>query len=297
MAGINFQQGPGGRMKRAQQGKVLYVNTPNDPRLRAYQDSSALHNYSEQQSKIEGKTPHPQYWGPNSRSSNHSKITPNLETRMKDYKSSWVDRERTGHSLAPTYGTFPNYVQKQEELFKTTKKLVDTNKNIEYMNNLSSPDISHKTIKPVGFYTGTGINDIYKKPEREVIYQPPAASSGGAKKQPVRAVKRTIIPPVPRPAVNIVPPPIETIQERMDPVEPLSPLQASPQEIITPVMRPTPQTVKVQTVPPLVEKPVVAQKPAEAPVRRGPKAIMPTRQGGWSNQPLLMRLFPKLYAR
>ena len=57
------------------------------------------------------------------------------------------------------------------------------------------------------------------------------------------------------------------------PIEPLAPRQATltPQEIIAPVMRPV--------------------------ARKLPKAVMPRRAGGWSNQPLLMQIFPKLYER
>lgn len=265
---------PGKRLKREEAKNTLYVSRPDDPRLQMYRDSLALHNYSEQQSKIEGKKPPPEYWGPNSRSGNRSKITPNLDNRLKDYKRAWEESIRTGHSLVPNYGTLPNFIQKQEELFKTTKNLVDVNKNIEYYNNLSSPDIAHKTIQPIGYYAGTGVNDIYKKPERPVVYREPAPK------------------PKPKPAPVIT----RTVSEI---VEPLAPRQApspifSREEIIAPVMRP----VDVPPAPPMrepvMEEEVVTERPV---VRKPPKAVMPRRAGGWSNQPLLMQLFPKLYER
>ena len=97
---------------------------------------------------------------------------------------------------------------------------------------------------------------------------------------------------IPKRTVIYDPRPEQPVIERM------SPRQAMPPEIVAPAMRPMPQMVPVEQVAPLMEEaPVVPQEAAPAVVRRGPKAIMPTRQGGWSNQPLLMRMFPKLYAR
>jgi hypothetical protein len=48
------------------------------------------------------------------------------------------------------------------------------------------------------------------------------------------------------------------------------------------------------TVVPQEAAPIVPQKSKGV---AGVKGVMPTRGGGWSNQPLLMRMFPKLYAR
>jgi hypothetical protein len=278
MADNNFKGGPGGRLKKEEEKNTLYVSNPNDKRLQAYKDSSALYNYSELQSKIEGKTPAPQYWGPNSRSGNYSKITPSLEDRIKNYKSDWEDAERTGHSLIPRYKNLSNYTQKQEELFKTTKKLVDTNKNIGYNNNLSSPDISHKKIKPVGYYTGTGINDIYKKPEREVVYREPPPKP-----------KPQIIRPVVRPVERNAPENIEPIQPRQATFP-----EITQPEIIAPIMRPVSVPESTPMEEPMMEEEVVTERPV---VRKPPRAVMPTRQGGWGNQPLLMKLFPKIYER
>jgi hypothetical protein len=68
-------------------------------------------------------------------------------------------------------------------------------------------------------------------------------------------------------------------------------------------VRPMPMPVPVQQLPPMIEEapvvpqeaaPIVAQKPKGVAAT---KHISPIRGGGWSNQPLLMRMFPKLYAR
>ena len=37
---------PGKRLKREEAKNTLYVSNPNDPRLRAYQDSLSNYNYS-----------------------------------------------------------------------------------------------------------------------------------------------------------------------------------------------------------------------------------------------------------
>jgi hypothetical protein len=77
--------------------------------------------------------------------------------------------------------------------------------------------------------------------------------------------------------------------------EPLAPRMPSTQIIDSsqPISTPEPVTV-TQPAQPVLKEVIQAQKPV---IRKGPKAIMPRRQGGWSNQPLLMRMFPKLYAK
>lgn len=47
MAGSNFKGGPGGRLKREEEKNTLYVNNPNDHRLKAYQDSLNVYNIAE----------------------------------------------------------------------------------------------------------------------------------------------------------------------------------------------------------------------------------------------------------
>ena len=96
------------------------------------------------------------------------------------------------------------------------------------------------------------------------------------------------------------PKPIPVIERKVsEEVEPLVPRQAPvPQlaqpQMIAPVMRPVsvPQTTPMEE--PMMEQEVVTERPV---VRKPPRAVMPTRQGGWSNQPLLMKLFPKIYER
>lgn len=85
-----------------------------------------------------------------------------------------------------------------------------------------------------------------------------------------------------------------------EPIEPLQPRQdSSPiltrEEIIAPVPRP----VEIPPASPIKE-PVMEEEDTiteSLVARKPPKAVMPRRAGGWANQPLLMRLFPKLYER
>jgi hypothetical protein len=74
----------------------------------------------------------------------------------------------------------------------------------------------------------------------------------------------------------------EPLVEQVEPLTTRQPSIPVPSEIVTPVVRPIPTTIATK------ERPVP---------RKPPKAVMPSRQGGWGNQPLLMKLFPKLYER
>ena len=101
---------------------------------------------------------------------------------------------------------------------------------------------------------------IYKKPERPVVF-----------------VKR----------------------QKAEVIEPLAPRQAPgpsimPSEMVAPVMRPVAVPVAPPMEEPMMEEEVITERPV---ARKPPKAVMPRRAGGWSNQPLLMQLFPKLYER
>ena len=236
MAGINFKDGPGGRMKRAQQAQVLYVKSANDPRLKAFQDSTSLYNAGLNRAN----------------SISQQAIQNDAKMGIKSDRDLTVD-----YNKYAVYDSKPSYANSPEDVPSTYNFYKNTLKDNSYNYN---PKSKIKPIANIG-WDGRDFNRtaVYKKPERTVILNPSRA---------------------------------------MPPVEQMSPRQAMPPEIVAPAMRPMPQMVPVEQVAPLMEEaPVAPQEAAPAPVRRGPKAIMPTRQGGWSNQPLLMRLFPKLYAR
>ena len=233
--------GPGKRLKREEAKNTLYVNNPNDPRLRAYQDSMSLYK--------EGLKPFIHFY---------------------DYGN--------GEDLQPK----ENYVPQKNVLFgKTNIKKSDITQDIKgikdelkWQENTSVRqnlgdrlNLLNKSLKTGIYPTNMDYPDtytanlIYKKPERPVVLS-----------------KRT----------------------KIEEVEPLMPRQASfqsitPSDIVAPVMRP----VDVPVAPPMREPVMEEEQPvAQKPVNKNPpKFVMPRRMGGQSNQPLLMRIFPKLYQR
>lgn len=122
-------------------------------------------------------------------------------------------------------------------------------------------DIYHPLIKPKGYWSSYAENNEYSN-----------------------------VKPKPKPVIK---------RKAVEVVEPLAPRQApSPiltrEEIITPVPRPVDVPPAPPTKEPVMEEEIITERPV---VRKMPKAIMPRRAGGWSNQPLLMRLFPRLYQK
>jgi hypothetical protein len=121
-----------------------------------------------------------------------------------------------------------------------------------------------QALKRVGQHPAS---DYFPAPKQPVIYKEPIQKkpsppkSGGSPKpvEPAKPVEKEITPPDTTPAKPVVP-------EKVTPTD-----TTATEKKITPVEKPTPKKM--------------------------PKAIMPTRQGGWSKQPLLMRLFPKLYKK
>jgi len=234
--------GPGKRLKREQAKNTLYVDNPNDARLKSYQDSLSLYK--------EGLYPFVHFY---------------------DYGS--------GQDLQPK----ENYVPQKNVIFgKENIKKADITKDIQGIKeelkwqensnvrkNLGDRlGLLNKSLKTGIYPTNMEYPDtytarlIYKKPERPVVL-----------------VKRP----------------------KADVIEPLSPRQSpaptfTPEEIVTPVMRPVPMEE------PIIEKPIETEKREvfyrnNKGQRKLPKAVMPTRQGGWGNQPLLMQLFPRLYQK
>jgi hypothetical protein len=121
-----------------------------------------------------------------------------------------------------------------------------------------------QALKRVGQHPAS---DYFPAPKQPVIYKEPIQKkpsppkSGGSPKpvEPAKPVEKEITPPDTTPAKPVVPEKVVTTDT------------TATEKKTTPVEKPTPKKM--------------------------PKAIMPTRQGGWSKQPLLMRLFPKLYKK
>lgn len=164
-------------------------------------------------------------------------------------------------------GTYPRSVPPQTIVIDGQKVILKqpTYTNQQEIDNYlksGSFDLYNPSIKPKGYWNSYAENNDYSN----LMPKP--------KPKPAPVIKRTT----------------------SEIIEPLAPRQATltPQEIIAPVMRP----VDVPPAPPMEEPVMEEETITERPVaRKPPKAVMPRRQGGWSNQPLLMQLFPKLYQR
>lgn len=274
MADNNFKGGPGGRLKAAAANNTLYVNTPNDPRLRSYQDSSDLYNFYKTQKTLE---------------------------RQGDFvPTNFLELLKTGESVKLS----DEGKRRRDLVTKAAKEILSRNKNIQVglMGNPTPPiseydergsyDLIHPKIKPRGVWMGTAMNNDYSNvnPKRRVEYV-----SDIPKETVSKIVK--VIPPVQRSrATNSIP----VIKRKVsEDIEPLAPRQAlvpsiTPSEMVAPVMRPVAVPVASPMEEPMMEEEVITERPV---ARKPPKAVMPRRQGGWGNQPLLMQLFPKLYQR
>ena len=115
-------------------------------------------------------------------------------------------------------------------------------------------------------------SDYFPAPQQPVVLKkpiqkkpsPPKSSGSSEPVENPKPIEKEITPPDTTPAKPVVP-------EKVVPEKVVSTDTTVTEKKTTPVEKPTPKKM--------------------------PKAIMPTRQGGWSKQPLLMRLFPKLYTK
>jgi len=214
----NFQNGPGGRLKKEEKKNTLYVSNPNDPRLRMYQDSL--------QAAV------PAILG--NKEIQYMNTLP-MDKRRKYYENEFLKNPKFEAPISS---------------YEAGNRLTDVNKK-EYFTLKRNPFINSKIEAPSGHHYTLGSNPqplssiieygMYENlPKRKVVFK-------REKLEPM-ALRQATFPQFEQP------------------------------QIIAPVMRPVSVT----------ERPVG---------RKPPRAVMPTRQGGWGNQPLLMKLFPKIYER
>jgi hypothetical protein len=143
----------------------------------------------------------------------------------------------------------------------------------------SSVSVNVDAPKGYGYNTGARIATPGGKENNLNVY----GSKVFSPKRKVELVK----PPRPKPEPKPKPAPERKVSE---PIEPMQPKAAS-----TKLAKPEPEMVAPVVRPVKANKPAVVAQKTEP--RKMPKAVMPTRQGGWSKQPLVKRLFPKLYAK
>lgn len=155
----------------------IHVSNPNDPRLRAYEDSLALSNFSKLQHKLE--PPLSNWLNPFAKNvDERNKGQFILEKTAQDLVNnnsniSWESSRYagTGAKFIVDSRRNPNikkgYVMDQywPEIWKD--EIIP-----EYVDN-QSPDIIHKTIKPIGHWWGRGQNNEYIAPVQPYIYSKP----------------------------------------------------------------------------------------------------------------------------
>jgi hypothetical protein len=287
MADKNFKGGPGGRLKAAAANFIKPTT----------QDSLDLYN----QAKVINK-----FYGSNS---NYQKVseTP-FDKYLKQNKTSYKDllTEPSG-SYGITLLSRPSNVKTLNQEFgtKTTSKELESkfkNKGVfsaypnlfrghydVYTNPNVPPIYLHPSIKPqfVTQYEAGVYTDVADVPKYDPIAIKPVSMLTPKERQ-LREKKYGSISPV------------QVIKRKVsEEVEPLAPRQYpaptfTPGEMIAPVMRPVSVPEPMPMKEPVMEEEVVTERPMS---RKPPRAVMPRRAGGWSNQPLLMKLFPKLYEK
>jgi hypothetical protein len=168
----------------------------NDPRIQSYKDSTDLYNLYKLQEQIHGnKQTIP--------ASLFLNTSPSFVTSMGEENRNLRRKARPNenprfNAWSMALGNNP-IINKELEDYERRSKLPFDSKGIldigdrqlinaanrlnnsnVYTVNRESPDIYHRTIKPIGYYEELPrngrirgpINHIYKKPEQEVIYQP-----------------------------------------------------------------------------------------------------------------------------
>jgi hypothetical protein len=147
--------------------KPIIVSNPNDPRLRAYQDSLNLFNSYQMQDKLMGPTSKPvkdkiQWTTKELKEGRKQKWEPLLNKYISTDYQSEQDQFKQGFN--------PWTARKEDKkLIAYYKSLGFTDKNIMYH---SSPDVVSDKIKAIGTYNdGTALSPIYKKPEQPVEYR------------------------------------------------------------------------------------------------------------------------------
>jgi hypothetical protein len=294
MADKNFKGGPGGRLKAA----AANLNKPTtQDSLDLYNNTIALENfYKKSKLPYKGQNPGAPYTAEMLKNPFKELDDANIlfNKKIKDYPAQDVIKNNIyqtvkGASVTPLY-----------------RKEIDKNK-------FAQRELSHGTLNidaPMAMYDRRINPTIFTQyiddtpiinDTVEILKYDPLAVKPVSMLTPQERIEREkkygkIPSSIPKPQ----PKPIQVIKRKVsEEVEPLAPRQAPvPQfeqpQMIAPVMRPVSVPESTPMEEPMMEEDVVTERPVG---RKPPRAVMPTRQGGWGNQPLLMKLFPKLYER
>jgi hypothetical protein len=295
MADNNFKGGPGGRLKAA----AANLNKPTtQDSLDLYNNAIALENFYKK-----SKLP-------------YREQDPGVAYRTEMLKNPFSQLNDANDTFNTLLGVFP-----KQDVIKNNKlqTILRANKIPPYRkeidkNKFAQREITHGTlnidapmalydrrIKPTIFTTYEDESPFVKDDVEIFKYDPLAVKPVSMLTPKERIEREKKYGKIPSSIPKLQPKPIQVIKRTVsEPIEPLAPRQAPvPQfeqpQIIAPVMRPVsvPQTTPMEE-PMMEEEDTITERPV---VRKPPRAVMPTRQGGWGNQPLLMKLFPKLYER
>lgn len=149
----------------------IYTSNPNDPRLRAYNDSLNLYKAYQFQ-KNNSAIPYNQWLqefgqnypgGPEALKKEREKNLGKPGTKTSDEKMSRFIPDRPDSDYDPPYSG-------DNKIINYYKSLVGNDKDFR-IGKHNSPDLWHKNIKSVGMYYDGADSPIYKKPVQPVIYQ------------------------------------------------------------------------------------------------------------------------------
>ena len=160
----------------------IVVTDPNDPRLQAYNDSLALHNYSQLQHKLEPNTL--DWYNPFTSKETDKKLSEGQFELQKEAQNNvlannnmfWMDNRYAGTGSIFPKGSTKNTNVKSGHIMDIYFPEIWGEEAVPYFVESNSPDIGHINIKPTGTWWGKGLNFDYQKPTQPVVYQKPVVS-------------------------------------------------------------------------------------------------------------------------
>jgi hypothetical protein len=166
-------------LKRAQKGgrQPITVTNPNDPRLKAYNDSLNLFKAYEFQKKNANYKPLLEEYS-KSLATTRAPMTPEQLGKIREKNMGKVGATQ---KLVRAYD-YNSFKKNPSQNFDPMKTKLGDNKIYDYYRSLSfnepvaigkysSPDIVHKNIRPVGeYFDGIATSPVYKKPVQPIVY-------------------------------------------------------------------------------------------------------------------------------
>jgi len=161
------------KMQQGGQLPPIITHDPNDPRLRSYNDSLNLYNYTKLQESLEGIEPGTRIPFLNN--------NPREDWRKADSKedleryNNFVNLIRNNHNrLGADSTSVLEGDRKDQILQKVGNALINKDKNYYWNNAESSPDLAHRKILPIFEERNKGNNAgnvVYKKPIQPILYK------------------------------------------------------------------------------------------------------------------------------